>query len=87
MIQKYFPYFPGSLLHSTLLATMSFHFLLDLALFLHIGPNRLAIPSSRYHGGLPRGGFLSLEFHSTPVQVHLLSVNLATYPAQWNFCF
>ena len=44
---SWFPYWPGHLMFSTLLATMFFHFILDFALF-HIGLNHLTISSSHY---------------------------------------
>ena len=71
----------------TSLATMRLHSNLDLALLLHVDPNRLTMSSSHRRGGLPRGLFRSLGYHSTTARVHLLSVNLATCPAQRNLCF
>ena len=41
----------------------------------------------QFRGGLSSGRCRSLGYHSTTGLVHLLSTNLATCPAQRNFCF
>ena len=51
-------------LSSWWLATMHFHFLLDLTLLLRVSPNRLTISCFHRHEGLPCGRFRSLGYHS-----------------------
>ena len=71
-----YPYWPDCLMFSKSLATIHFHFVLDLTLLLlHIDLNCLTISSPHYCGG-----FWSLRYHSTTVWVHLLSVNFVTCP-------
>ena len=77
----------GHSMFSTLLAVMHFHFVLDLTLLLHVGLNRLAVSFSHHRGGLPICRFRSFRLHSIIAQVHLLSVNTVTCPAQRNFHF
>ena len=69
---------------STLLATTHFH--LVFAFLLHIDLNRKTISSSNHCRGLSSGYFQCLQYYSTIVRVHLLSVNLETVSIQQNFC-
>ena len=70
-------YWTNSPIFSTSLVTIHFHFFSALAHPLRIGPNVLTISSSCHHG----------RKQLDNCTVHLFSVNLVTYAAQWNFCF
>ena len=67
-------------------ATMYFHFVL-LPPLLPVCPNCLTVLSSHPHGGLTKGRFRFLEYHSTTARVNLLSVNLVMCPTMWNSCY
>ena len=78
-----FLYWLGYLMFSTSLASMHFTFSLCLVLPFHLSSNCLTISFSSYLDSLLSCHFRSFEYHSTIVQVYLLSVNLAVCPARW----
>ena len=63
------------------------YFCLVLWIILHVGLNRWTVSSSYRRRGLPSGCFRTFGYHIKPTRVHLLSLNLATCPASYNFCF
>ena len=69
------------------LAKMHFHFDLDLVLLFYVDPNCLKISSFHCDGSLPSGRLRSFGYYSTTLRVPLVSVNLVTCEAKWNFCF